>query len=310
MESKEIISKLIANIEKVIVGKREAVELCLATLISRGHILIEDVPGLGKTMLARAIALSINADFKRLQFTPDILPSDITGVSIYNQKTQEFEPRPGPIFANIVLADEINRTTPRTQSGLLECMQEGKVTIDGVSYPVPDPFFVIATENPIEFQGTYPLPEAQMDRFLLCISIGYPSAEEENLIVERQVKNHPIEDVKSVVNLEQIKLLQEKVTKVHISPEIMSYITTIVRATRLHPEILLGASPRGSLALMQSSRAIALINGRDFVIPDDVKKMAYFTLGHRIGLKTEAQVEGITKQKVITEVLRSVAVPL
>ncbi|MFH1061285.1 MAG: MoxR family ATPase [Candidatus Omnitrophota bacterium] len=310
MESKEIISKLIANIEKVIIGKREAVELCLATLISRGHILIEDVPGLGKTMLARAIALSINADFKRLQFTPDILPSDITGVSIYNQKTQEFEPRPGPIFANIVLADEINRTTPRTQSGLLECMQEGKVTIDGVSYPLPVPFFVIATENPIEFQGTYPLPEAQMDRFLMCISIGYPSAEEENMIVQRQVKNHPIENMKSVVDLDQIKLLQEKVTTVHISPEIMSFITTIVRATRMHPEILLGASPRGSLALMQASRAIALIDGRDFVIPDDVKKMAFFTLGHRIVLKTEAQVEGVTKQKVITEVLRSVAVPL
>ncbi len=310
METKEIISKLINNIEKVIVGKREAIELCLATLISRGHILIEDVPGLGKTMLARAIALSINADFKRLQFTPDILPSDITGVSIYNQKTQEFEPRPGPIFANIVLADEINRTTPRTQSGLLECMQEGKVTIDGVSYPVPDPFFVIATENPIEFQGTYPLPEAQMDRFLLCISIGYPNAEQENMIVERQIKNHPIENIQSVVDLEQIKLLQKKVTTVHISPEIMGFITSIVRATRMHPEISLGASPRGSLALMQSSRAIALIDGRDFVIPDDIKKMSFFTLGHRIVLKTEAQVEGVTKQKVITEVLRSVAVPL
>ena len=310
METKEIISKLINNIEKVIVGKREAIELCLATLISRGHILIDDVPGLGKTMLARAIALSINADFKRVQFTPDILPSDITGVSIYNQKTQEFEPRPGPIFANIVLADEINRTTPRTQSGLLECMQEGKVTIDGVSYPVPDPFFVIATENPIEFQGTYPLPEAQMDRFLLCISIGYPGAEEEKMIVERQVKNHPIENVQNVVDLAQIKLLQEKVTTVHISPEIMGFITSIVRATRVHPEILLGASPRGSLALMQASRAIALINGRNFVIPDDIKSMSFFTLGHRIVLKTEAQVEGVTKQKVITEVLRSVAVPL
>ncbi len=310
MEPKEIISKLIANIEKVIVGKTEAVELCLVALISRGHILIEDVPGLGKTMLARSIALSINAEFKRLQFTPDILPSDITGVSIYNQKTQEFEPRPGPIFANIVLADEINRTTPRTQSGLLECMQEGRVTIDGVSYPVPDPFFVMATENPIEFQGTYPLPEAQMDRFLLCISMGYPTAEQENVIIERQVKNHPIENIGSVVDVEQIKLLQEKVTTSHISKEIMGFITAIVRATRLHPEIMLGASPRGSLALMQSSRAIALIHGRDFVTPDDVKKMAYFTLGHRIVLKTEAQVEGVTKEKVITEVLRSIAVPL
>lgn len=309
MEPKEIISKLIENIEKVIVGKREVVELCLVALISRGHILIEDVPGLGKTMLARAIAMSINADFKRLQFTPDILPSDITGISIYNQKTMEFEPRLGPIFSNIILADEINRTTPRTQSGLLECMQEGRVTIDGISYPVPDPFFVIATENPIEFQGTYPLPEAQMDRFLLCISIGYPSAEQENIIVERQVKNHPIESIKSVVDLEQIKSLQEKVTTTHISSEIMTFITTIVRATRTHPEISLGASPRGSLALMQASRAIALINGRDFVTPDDIKRMAFFTLGHRIALKTEAQVEGITKDKVITEVLRSVPVP-
>jgi MoxR-like ATPase len=310
MDAKEIIDKLINNIEKVIVGKTEAVELCLSALISRGHVLIEDVPGLGKTMLARSLALSINADFKRIQFTPDILPSDITGVSVYDQKTQEFLPRKGPIFSNVVLADEINRTTPRTQSGLLECMQEGKVTIDGVSYRLPDPFFVIATENPIEFQGTYPLPEAQMDRFLLCINIGYPSAEQENIVVERQVKNHPIDNIESVVELEQIKFLQQQVTTIHISKEIMNYITSVVRATRSHPDVMLGASPRGSLALMQSSRSIALINGRDFVVPEDVKKMSYYTLAHRLVLKTEAQVEGVTKNKVIDEVLRSVNVPL
>jgi len=310
MQTQEIIGKLLENIGKVIVGKREIVKMCLVALISKGHILIEDVPGLGKTMLARAIAKSINADFKRLQFTPDILPSDITGISVYNQKTQEFEPRVGPIFSNIILADEINRTTPRTQSGLLECMQESRVTIDGVSYDLPQPFFVIATENPIEFHGTYPLPEAQMDRFLLQISMGYPTADEEVLIIEKQTKDHPIESIGSVVDLEQIKMLQEKVTEIFISPDIISFITSIVRASRIHPEVLMGSSPRGSIALMKASRAAALIDGRDFVSPDDVKKMTYPALAHRIVLKTEAQVEGITKKKIIDEILHGVKVPL
>ncbi|MBI4845168.1 MAG: MoxR family ATPase [Candidatus Omnitrophica bacterium] len=310
METKAIITGLINNIEKVIVGKRNVVKLCLAAIISKGHILIEDVPGLGKTMLARAIATSIKGDFKRLQLTPDILPSDITGVSVFNQKTQEFEPKQGPIFANIVLADEINRTTPRTQSGLLECMQESRVTIDGVSYDLPKPFFVMATQNPIEFHGTYPLPEAQLDRFLMQIEVGYPSQEEEMMIVDQQLKCHPIQTVNSVTDLESISMLQDKVSTVYISKDIIRYITNIVRATRLHPDVLLGASPRGSLALMQTSRAIALIADRDFVTPDDVKNVVVYTLAHRIILKTEAQVEGKTKKKVIEEVLNSVNVPL
>ncbi len=310
MEPKEIIQKLLENIEKVIVGKEEPVKLCLAALISKGHVLIEDVPGLGKTMLARSIARSINADFKRLQFTPDMLPSDITGVSVYNQKTQEFEARPGPIFSNIILADEINRTTPRTQSGLLECMQEARVTIDGKSYILPQPFFVLATQNPIEFHGTYPLPEAQMDRFLIQINMGYPEAEDEVLILDKQMKEHPIEKIGSVSNLEEIVMLQEKATTIYLSADMVKFITGIVRLTRSHPEVLLGASPRGSLALMHISRALALIEGRDFVMPDDIKKMAKYALAHRIVLKTEAQVEGRTKQQVIEEVLRSVVVPL
>lgn len=310
MEPKEIIQNLLSNIEKVIVGKEEPVKLCLAALISKGHVLIEDVPGLGKTMLARSLAKSINAQFKRLQFTPDILPSDITGVSVYNQKTQEFEARIGPIFSNIILADEINRTTPRTQSGLLECMQEARVTIDGKSYDLPQPFFVMATQNPIEFHGTYPLPEAQMDRFLIQIDMGYPQEQEEILILNKQLKEHPIEQIGSVSNLEEIVSLQEKATTIHLSADMVKFITSIVRATRTHPEVLLGASPRGSLALMQTSRALALIEGRDFVMPDDIKKMAKYTLSHRIVLKTEAQVEGKNKHQIIEEVLRSVAVPL
>lgn len=310
MEPKEIAEKLLANIEKVIVGKEEPVKLCLAALISKGHVLIEDVPGLGKTMLARSIAKSINAEFKRVQFTPDILPSDITGVSVYNQKTQEFEARIGPIFSNIVLADEINRTTPRTQSGLLECMQESRVTIDGQSYNLPQPFFVMATQNPIEFHGTYPLPEAQMDRFLMQINMGYPQEKDEILILDKQRKEHPIEKISSVSSLEEIVSLQEKATSVHLSEDMVKFITSIVRSTRSHPEVLLGASPRGSLALMQTSRAFALIEGRDFVMPDDIKKMARYTLAHRIVLKTEAQVEGRTKEQIIEEVLRSVVVPL
>ncbi|MFH2137232.1 MAG: MoxR family ATPase [Candidatus Omnitrophota bacterium] len=310
MENKEVIERLISNIEKVIVGKRNVIKLCLAALISKGHVLLEDVPGLGKTMLARAIATSISGQFKRIQFTPDLLPSDITGVSVYNQKTQEFESRPGPIFSNIVLADEINRTTPRTQSGLLECMQESRVTIDGTSYQLPDPFFVIATQNPIEFHGTYPLPEAQLDRFLLQVDIGYPGREEEPLILEKQLLSHPIDDIENVTELEQIKTLQEAAARIFISKELLQYITEIVRATRTHPDVLLGASPRGSIALMKTSRAIALLNGRDFVMPDDIKNMSGYALPHRIVLKTEAQVEGRTKSKIIEEVLQGVIVPL
>ncbi len=310
MDSRETVRKLIDNIEQVIVGKREPIKMCLAALLSRGHCLIEDVPGLGKTMLARALSCSISAKFHRIQFTPDLLPSDVTGVSVYNQKTGEFEPRTGPIFANIVLADEINRTTPRTQAGLLESMQESRVTIDGVSYDLPDPFFVMATENPLEFHGTYPLPEAQLDRFLIQISMGYPGREEEAKIVKQQMKGHPINKISPVIDLDGVLFLREQAEQVHVSDTLVGYITEIVRATRLHPDIRLGTSPRGSLALMQICRSIAFLEGRDFILPEDVKKMAPFVLPHRIVLKNEAQVEGKDKKQVIQEVLHQVPVPL
>jgi len=310
MDPHEIIAQLVQNIERVIVGKTTAIKLCLAALLSQGHILIEDVPGLGKTMLARALAASISGTFRRIQFTPDLLPSDVTGVSIYNQKTQEFEPRTGPVFSHIVLADEINRTTPRTQSGLLEAMQEGRVTIDGVTYKLPQPFFVMATQNPIEFHGTYPLPEAQLDRFLLKINIGYPSEQAETAILERQLKGQPIDQLEPVTDLAQILHLQRLVTDIYVSPDVLNFITKVVRLTRSHPDIALGASPRGSLALTNVGRAVALLEHRDYVMPEDIKFLAPFVLSHRILLKAEAEVEGKLREQVISEILHSVAVPM
>ena len=307
----DIPQKLIDNISKVIVGKLEVIQLVVAGLLSNGHILLEDVPGLGKTMLSRSLAKSIAANFKRIQFTPDLLPSDVTGVSIYNQKNQEFEFKKGPIFANIVLADEINRTTPRTQSALLEAMQEFKVTVDGESRELPRPFFVIATQNPIEFHGTYPLPESQVDRFLMQLDVGYPSDKEETDILTRNLKESPLERLQSVVKIEEIIELQNVVSVVHIENKIYDYIVKIVSTTRNLPgDIKLGASPRASLALMRSARALAFLDKRDYVIPDDVKRLAYPVLRHRLMLQPRSIVRGLTTKDIVSHLLKKVVAPV
>lgn len=307
----EVPQKLIENISKVIVGKKEVIELVVVGLLSNGHVLLEDVPGLGKTMLSLSLSKSIDANFKRIQFTPDLLPSDVTGASIYNQKTSEFEFREGPIFANIVLADEINRTTPRTQSALLEAMQEFKITVDGVLRKLPHPFFVIATQNPIEFHGTYPLPESQIDRFLMQLEVGYPSNEEEVDVLTRNFQESPIEKLQSVVKIEDIVETQNAVMKVHIEPRIIEYIVKIVSATRNLPgDIKLGASPRASLALMRGSRALAFLDKRDYVIPDDVKKLSIAVLRHRLILQPRSIVRGLTPKDIINHVLKKVPVPI
>ncbi len=301
--------RLIANVERVIVGKREAVELAVIGLLCQGHLLIEDVPGTGKTMLARSIARSLGCSFSRIQFTPDMLPSDVTGVSIYNQATRQFEFRPGPIMAQIVLADEINRATPKTQAALLEAMEERQITVDGVTRPLPRPFMVLATKNPIEYEGTFPLPEAQLDRFFLRIRLGYPAAEDEIRILERQQYRHPIEELEQVASVEELLQAQEAIRAVYVAPAVKRYIVELTRRTREYPDIYLGASPRGSLTLYRAGQARAAIYGRDFVLPDDVKALALPALGHRVIVGPTARMRDVTAEEMVEDILRKVPVP-
>jgi len=310
MNSHIVLRRIVDNIEKVIIGKREAVELVLISLICNGHVLIEDVPGVGKTSLVSALAKSINASFKRIQFTPDILPSDITGFSIYNQKTGEFEYRPGSIMSQIILADEINRTSPKTQASLLEVMEENQVTVDGITYKVPQPFMVLATQNPIEYLGTYPLPEAQLDRFFMKVSMGYPLPAEESRILSRFQQENPLESLRPVAESGDIISLQDKVKSVYVDKSLNNYIVQLVGQTRSHPDVSLGCSPRGSLALFRASQAWAFYSGRNYVIPDDIKKMAVPVLSHRIILKQEARLKKVCQQDVLESIINRINVPL
>jgi len=301
--------KIITNIEKVIVGKRQTVELAVMGLLCQGHLLIEDVPGVGKTMLARSLARSLGCSFSRIQFTPDMLPSDVTGVSIFNQVSREFEFRPGPIMAQVVLADEINRATPKTQAALLEAMEENQVTVDGVTRPLPHPFLVLATQNPIEYEGTFPLPEAQVDRFLMRLRLGYPSAEDEVRILERQQFRHPFLELDQIVSVEELNQAQEAIKEIYVSPALKRYIVDINQKTREHPEVYLGASPRGSLALYRTTQARAAMAGRKFVLPDDIKELTVPTLAHRVILGPGARLRDLSNAQVVEEVLQSVPVP-
>jgi MoxR-like ATPase len=300
--------RVVANVERVIVGKHNEVRLALVALLCQGHLLIEDVPGTGKTMLAKALARSLGCTFRRIQFTPDLLPSDVTGLSIYNQKTQEFEFRPGPIMAQIVLADEINRATPKTQSALLECMEERQATIDGITHKLPDPFLVIGTQNPIEYEGTFALPEAQLDRFMLRIQMGYPQPLEEIVILDEQKRSHPLEEIGEVASVDDLRTLQSGVREIYVDSSISDYIVRFVNATRTHPDVYLGASPRGSLALYRAGQAYAALHGRDYVIPDDIKALAVPALAHRLIIKTAATVRDIDAAVLVRELLESVAV--
>lgn len=304
------VAQVIDEVGKVIIGKREIVKLVMTSIMCNGHILIEDVPGVGKTTLAKSLARALGCSFKRVQFTPDLLPSDITGASIFNQKTSEFEFRRGPIFAQFVLADEINRATPKTQSSLLECMEERQVTVDGVTYTLPEPFFVIATENNVEYHGTYPLPEAQLDRFMMRLSIGYPGRMEESHILDSQLGEHPISGIQTILSAEEVAELQRSTTSIFLEPTLRDYIVDIVSSTRTHPMVALGASPRGSLNLSHAARALAAISGRDFVLPDDVKALAMPILAHRLVLKPEARIRNISTADVIEEILHGIKVPL
>lgn len=308
-ERSEAIGRVTANIEQVMVGKRREVQYVLAALLCQGHILLEDVPGVGKTTLVRALAKSLGCEFRRIQFTPDLLPSDVIGVSVWNQKTGEFEFRTGPVFAQVLLADEINRTSPKTQSALLECMEEGQVTVDGLSLPLPRPFLVLATQNPIEYEGTFPLPEAQLDRFLLKLKIGYPSPAEEREILHR-ARTGLLESISAVISEADVIALQEAARDIWVDPSLEGYMISLTGATRQHPSIYLGASPRGTLALYRASQAIALIRGRQYVTPDDVKEMAPLTLAHRLILRPEAQMRGATPESLITDLLAALPVPV
>lgn len=306
---KEAAERVIANVEDVIVGKRAAVELVLVALLCRGHVLLEDVPGTGKTTLAKAIARSLGCSFKRIQFTPDLLPSDVTGISIYNQQNREFEFRPGPVIAQTVLADEINRATPKTQSALLEAMEERQITVDGTTYALPAPFIVLATQNPIEYEGTFPLPEAQLDRFLLRIHLGYASRADEIAILRRQRQSHPIDSTSEVVSVETLLQMQEQIKEVYVDPLIEEYIVALVTATRNHEDVYLGASTRGSLALYRTAQARAALQGRDYVIPDDVKALAESVLGHRLIINPAARIRNVVASTVMSDIMNAVAVP-
>ncbi len=303
------VQRVVANVERVIVGKADSVAFSLIAVICHGHILIEDVPGVGKTVLTKAIARSIGCTFKRIQFTPDLLPSDVSGVSIYNQKTGNFEFRPGPVMAQIVLADEINRATPKTQSALLEAMEEAQVTVDGVSHRLPEPFMVMATQNPIEYEGTFPLPEAQLDRFMMNISLGYPKVADEINILDSHQHHHPLEDLAQIMTADELVHIQQQIRAVHVDPSIREYIVAISNATRNHQNIYLGVSPRGSLALFRASQALAAMRGRGYVIPDDIKLLAKPTLAHRIIVTPAARVRAITSTNILEEILQSIPVP-
>jgi MoxR-like ATPase len=300
--------KVLANVERVIIGKHHEVRLALVALLCRGHLLIEDVPGTGKTVLAKAIARSLGCSFRRIQFTPDLLPSDVTGLSIYNQKTQEFEFRPGPIMSQVVLADEINRATPKTQSSLLESMEERQATIDGTTYAMPDPFLVIATQNPIEYEGTFALPEAQLDRFMLRIRLGYPQPLEEIVILDEQKRSHPLDELEVVCTVDELRAMQSAIRDIYVDPTVADYIVRLVGATRIHPDVYLGASPRGSIALYRAGQALAGLLGRDYVIPDDIKSLAEPALAHRLIIKTSSSIHDIQSGNVIRELLESTAI--
>jgi MoxR-like ATPase len=302
-------NKLLLNLEKVIIGKRHIIETIVVGLLCQGHVLIEDVPGVGKTVLARSLAKSLGCSFNRLQFTPDMLPSDVTGVSIFDQSKRVFEFRPGPVFAQIVLVDEINRATPKTQAALLESMEEKQVTVDGITHPLPDPFMVLATQNPIEYEGTFPLPEAQLDRFLLRVRLGYPNQTDEIEILERQQLQHPIESLEAVISVDELQYVMKEIKKIYVSRPIKRYLVDLVNRTRQSADVYLGASPRGSLALFRTGQAVAALAGRDFVLPDDIKSLAVPVLAHRVIVGPAARLRELSAEKIVEEILENLPVP-